>query len=60
VPPKEVLDAFQSIVEPLLRKLRQNDDENEALASVRDFLLPKVMSGAIRINDAEKIVEVQV
>jgi type I restriction enzyme S subunit len=59
VPPKEVLDAFQSVVEPLIRKLRQNDDENEALANVRDFLLPKVMSGAIRIKGAEKIVEAQ-
>lgn len=59
VPPKGVLDAFQSVVEPLIQKLRQNDDENEALVSVRDFLLPKVMSGEIRIKDAEKIIEAQ-
>jgi len=33
------------------------DRENETLASLRDTLLPKLMSGEIRVRDAEQVVE---
>lgn len=31
--------------------------QNETLAALRDTLLPKLMSGEIRVRDAEKVVE---
>lgn len=31
--------------------------ENETLAELRDTLLPKLMSGQLRIKDAERLVE---
>ena len=31
--------------------------ENRTLAATRDLLLPKLMSGEIRVKDAEKIAE---
>lgn len=31
--------------------------ENQTLAQLRDTLLPKLMSGELRVRDAEKMVE---
>jgi type I restriction enzyme S subunit len=42
-------------IEPMFRKMRSNRRENQTLAATRDLLLPKLMSGEIRIKDAEKI-----
>jgi len=33
------------------------ENENGVLAKLRDALLPKLMSGEIRVRDAEKVVE---
>lgn len=35
----------------------QHERENETLAGIRDALLPRLMSGEIRVGDAEKVVE---
>jgi len=35
----------------------QRERENETLAALRDALLPKLMSGGVRVKDAEKVVE---
>jgi type I restriction enzyme S subunit len=32
-------------------------EQSKALAELRDALLPKLMSGQVRIRDAEKVVE---
>ena len=37
--------------------MAQLDDENHILADIRDTLLPRLISGQIRVKDAEKIVE---
>jgi restriction endonuclease S subunit len=46
---------------PLLDLLESRSDaalaESESLAELRDTLLPKLMSGQIRVRDAEKVVE---
>lgn len=55
MPPRRVRQAFQRIVHPLLMKLPTTYFENQALAATRNLLLPKLMSGEIRINVAEKI-----
>jgi type I restriction enzyme S subunit len=41
----------------LLAKISACHEENRALAELRDTLLPKLMSGEIRVRDAEKVVE---
>jgi type I restriction enzyme S subunit len=53
----EILTAFNSSVEPLMKLAQENRVEAETLAATRDLLLPKLMSGEIRVRDAEKIVE---
>ena len=57
IPPKGLVQAFDDLVEPLLERQRQNELQNNTLAQARDLLLPKLMSGEIRLRDAEKAVE---
>jgi type I restriction enzyme S subunit len=49
--------AFNVIVEPLRQKIKRNADESRTLAQNRDLLLPKLMSGEIRLREAERMVE---
>ena len=44
---------FGETVKPLHDKVLANEQENQTLAEMRDFLLPKLMSGEIRLKDAE-------
>lgn len=56
-PPEKILEKFDQIVKPLFIKMKSNDMESKALAEIRDILLPKLMSGEIRIPEAEEAVE---
>jgi len=53
----KVRTAFSDVVEPLLRKTLAQRVEGRSLASARDALLPKLISGEIRIPDAERMLE---
>lgn len=57
VPGEGVQAAFDDIVGPLHSHFTNNLFENRSLIATRDFLLPKLMSGEIRVRDAEKAVE---
>ncbi|MEA2015035.1 MAG: restriction endonuclease subunit S [Thermodesulfobacteriota bacterium] len=57
VPSDKVLSAFDEQIEPLFQKIDANDNESLALATLRDTLLPKLISGELRVPDAEKFVE---
>jgi len=54
---KPVRDAFDSLVIPLRERIDANNRESRTLAQTRDLLLPKLMSGALRVGAAEEIVE---
>ena len=56
-PPEEVLKAFESLVGLYLRRVRSSLHESLTLAALRDTLLPRLLSGEIRVKDAEKTVE---
>lgn len=51
-----VFSAFTSATRGLIDRAEANKRENHSLAATRDFLLPKLMSGEVRVNDAEKLV----
>jgi type I restriction enzyme S subunit len=55
LPPLKIQKEFQSIVEPI--ELQQDDlyTETQTLTTLRDTLLPKLISGEVRVKDAEKI-----
>lgn len=56
-PTDEVCRAFDEIVKPLMAKATGNRDESRTLAQTRDRLLPKLMSGEIRVADAARALE---
>ena len=51
IPPKEILEDFQNIIQPLFEKRKTMEDENITLISLRDSLLPKLMTGKIEIKE---------
>lgn len=51
IPPTTILQQFESIVKPLFIMAESLQKENYRLAHLRDTLLPKLMSGELKIND---------
>jgi len=55
-PPELVMSAFDRIAMPLYRRVVSNDRESRNLAALRDALLPKLISGELRLHETERIV----
>jgi len=55
-PDASVMKAFDRLARPLYRKVVENESESRTLAALRDALLPKLISGELRVKDAEKLV----
>ena len=51
IPPKDVLDSFESTLKPILDKQELCEEEIMHFESIRDSILPKLMSGELKIND---------
>ena len=56
LPPKAVVRAFQKVVMEIFQRILHNDHESETLKALRDTLLPRLISGELRVPDAERIV----
>ena len=56
-PTDAIASEFQRIVSPMLGRIVGNVHESRTLATLRDTLLPELISGAIRLPDAERAVE---
>ncbi len=54
VPSEQLLLTYEGLVRPLYERIVVNTIETVSLAQIRDLLLPKLMSGEIRVADAEK------
>ncbi|GEK03077.1 restriction endonuclease subunit S [Streptomyces sp. 1-11] len=57
VPEVDVRLALADTVRPLFKRATATEVESRTLATLRDTLLPQLMSGRLRVKDAEKIVE---
>lgn len=57
LPPENTLAAFGDIEASLSRCMDTADAESETLAAVRDTLLPQLLSGKLRVPEAERAVE---
>ena len=55
VPPASVFHAFAEMTDPLIERALTNAQELRLLAETRDALLPKLLSGEIRVPEAERI-----
>ncbi|WP_339014208.1 restriction endonuclease subunit S [Aeromonas popoffii] len=53
IPSVEIMNEFSSLALPSFKKLKQNTKESIALANLRDILLPKLISGELRLNNIE-------
>ena len=52
-PPQEVVEKFNSIYGKLLDNINSIKSENTKLSDLRDTLLPKLMSGELKINEID-------
>ncbi|MBI4678963.1 MAG: restriction endonuclease subunit S [Elusimicrobia bacterium] len=57
IPPKPVAEAFTKQVRPAFDGIIARIHESHTLAALRDTLLPKLLSGEIRVADAGKMAE---
>jgi type I restriction enzyme S subunit len=60
IPPTEVLSHFGVMTDPLFERITANTRESRTLAALRDALLPKLISGELRVPEAEELVEAAV
>lgn len=56
-PPLAILRSFTELTQDFLQMVARSHKENRTLAALRDLLLPKLLSGEIRVQQAEKAVE---
>ena len=57
VPPKSVTKAFTFQTRPAVDHIIASTHESRTLAALREALLPKLISGELRIEDAKRIIE---
>ena len=57
LPTREVCERFTQRAAHLFARLRCNTEESRTLAALRDALLPKLISGEVRVPEAEEAVE---
>ncbi|WP_270796909.1 restriction endonuclease subunit S [Aeromonas sp. QDB11] len=54
LPSYDVLNAFHAVAAPLFAKVAANHQQAQTLANLRDTLLPRLISGQLRLPDAEE------
>lgn len=52
VPPTSIIENLKTQIDPLFDQLKQNVLENESLIALRNTLLPKLISGEVRVKEA--------
>ena len=57
LPPQEMASAFNALVLPMFERIHTNVASARALAEVRDTLLPRLISGKLRLPEAEREIE---
>ena len=57
VPPPAILAAFAEVARPMFERVYENRQQAQTLATLRDTLLPRLISGALRLPEAEALVE---
>ena len=57
LPTKDVVKAFADVSEPIFRQMVSNDRESRTLATLRDTLLPKLLSGELSVADTRSFIQ---
>ena len=56
-PPTDVMRKFDRLARPLYERIVECARESRTLAALRDTLLPKLISGELRVQAAERLIE---
>lgn len=56
VPPAAVLHMFDHVVRPMYQKIVSNERDSHTLVTLRDTLLPKLMSGELQLSSGEQFI----
>ena len=59
LPSSPVIQAFLAIASPLFGRLVSNEQQAQTLATLRDTLLPRLISGQLRLPEAQAQIEVE-
>ncbi|MDS9991128.1 restriction endonuclease subunit S, partial [Xylella fastidiosa] len=51
----ESMEKFDAVIAPLFNQMISDAQQSRSLAQLRDTLLPKLISGELRVPDAERI-----
>ena len=54
VPTSDVLKVFDDVVNPVMERVVANENKSRSLVTLRDTLLPKLVSGEVRVGEIEK------
>ncbi|MDD2465301.1 MAG: restriction endonuclease subunit S [Desulfobulbus sp.] len=57
VPPVSLINSYMAVAEPVFERLVKNEQQAQTLTNLRDTLLPRLISGQLRLPDAEALVE---
>jgi type I restriction enzyme S subunit len=57
VPPFELITKFDAVVSPMVAQIEANLRESRTLAALRDTLLPKLLSGELRVKEPDYAVQ---
>ncbi|MDH0476839.1 MULTISPECIES: restriction endonuclease subunit S [Aeromonas] len=57
VPDQVLTSTFRNVVDPLIRSMRNNELQAQTLATLRDTLLPRLISGQLRLPEAEAVLQ---
>ena len=55
-PTDAIATGFQQVVSPMLERIVANVHESRTLGVLRDALVPTLVSGELRVRDAERLV----
>ena len=57
IPPPPLMSAASTIIGPIVESLWRREVQSRTLAAIRDALLPKLISGELRVKEADALVE---
>jgi type I restriction enzyme S subunit len=57
LPDPSVVEVFRKDIDGLVQRIFANCNQSRTLATLRDALLPKLISGVVRVKDADRIIE---
>jgi len=57
LPSNELLEVFADLCEPIFAAIKSNEVQTQTLTQLRDTLLPRLISGQLRLPEAESLLE---